>query len=58
MEIRGKHIAILGGGAWGLALAKLLSENGHLVRLWEFNPKYVEVILEKRTNPYLLDGIT
>ncbi|MDB9375250.1 NAD(P)H-dependent glycerol-3-phosphate dehydrogenase [Nodularia sphaerocarpa] len=27
-------IAILGGGAWGLALADLASANGHIVRVW------------------------
>ncbi|WP_339460183.1 NAD(P)-binding domain-containing protein, partial [Nodularia spumigena] len=27
-------IAILGAGAWGLALADLASANGHQVRVW------------------------
>lgn len=56
--------AILGGGAWGLALAKLLSENGHNIRVWEFNPDYVRLLQSTRSNPVLLkdvvlpDGIT
>ena len=29
-----KTVAILGGGAWGSALANLAQLNGHRVRLW------------------------
>lgn len=32
------QIAILGAGSWGRALALLLAENGHLVRLWSHQP--------------------
>jgi glycerol-3-phosphate dehydrogenase (NAD(P)+) len=53
----GKQISILGGGAWGLALAKLLTENGNQVKLWEFNPAYVDLIKTTHTNPYLLKDI-
>ncbi|MBP7333879.1 MAG: glycerol-3-phosphate dehydrogenase, partial [Candidatus Cloacimonas sp.] len=35
------HIAILGGGGWGLALSSLLSENEHQVLVWEYNPEYL-----------------
>jgi len=28
------HIAVLGAGSWGTALALLLSRNGHHVMLW------------------------
>lgn len=52
------EFAILGGGAWGLALAKLLSENGHQVRIWEFNQEFVKLLTETRSNPFLLKGIT
>jgi glycerol-3-phosphate dehydrogenase (NAD(P)+) len=31
-------IAVLGGGGWGLALSKLLAENGHHILVWEYNP--------------------
>ena len=29
-----KKITVLGGGSWGTALSKLLSENGHNVTVW------------------------
>ncbi len=48
---------ILGGGAWGLTLAKLLSENSHTVHLWEYNPQYVQILREKRSNPWLLPDV-
>jgi glycerol-3-phosphate dehydrogenase (NAD(P)+) len=52
-----KKVVVLGGGAWGLALAKLLSENGNQVALWEFNPVYVDLIRTTHSNQYLLKDI-
>lgn len=52
------EFAILGGGAWGLALAKLLSENGHQVRVWEYNQKFVNLLRQTHSNPFLLKDIT
>ncbi len=49
--------AILGGGAWGLALAKLLTENGHAVRVWEFNQDFVKLLRTTRSNPALLKDV-
>jgi glycerol-3-phosphate dehydrogenase (NAD(P)+) len=50
--------AVLGGGAWGLALAKLLSENGHNVGVWEHNKEFVQLLQETHSNPLLLKGVT
>lgn len=50
--------AILGGGAWGLALAKLLAENNHCVKVWEFNPEFAKLLSETHTNPILLKGVS
>ncbi|HNV92761.1 MAG TPA: NAD(P)H-dependent glycerol-3-phosphate dehydrogenase [Candidatus Cloacimonas sp.] len=52
------RIAILGGGGWGLALSALLSENGHQVLVWEFNPVYITLLKETHSNPHLLPEIT
>nr|MDK2851404.1 glycerol-3-phosphate dehydrogenase [Candidatus Cloacimonadota bacterium] len=47
-------ISIIGGGGWGLALAKLLAENGHSILVWEYNPKYLKILKETHSNPALL----
>ena len=31
-------ITVLGAGAWGTALAKVLHENGNAVTLWDIDP--------------------
>ena len=36
--------AVIGAGAWGTALARLLADNGHDVRLWAYEPDVVEAI--------------
>ncbi|MEA1979714.1 MAG: NAD(P)H-dependent glycerol-3-phosphate dehydrogenase [candidate division Zixibacteria bacterium] len=42
---------ILGAGSWGMAIAYLLSKNGHEVTLWEFNQDEYEKLLSHRTIP-------
>ncbi|HOD17886.1 MAG TPA: NAD(P)H-dependent glycerol-3-phosphate dehydrogenase [Candidatus Cloacimonadota bacterium] len=51
------NFIVLGGGAWGLALAKLLCENGHGVCVWEYNPVYVEILRSEHSNPNLLKDV-
>lgn len=51
------RVAVLGGGSWGLAISKLLSENGHLVKVWEYNPDYVQEILDTRCSNRFLPGV-
>lgn len=50
-------IAVLGAGGWGTTLAIVLHENGHKVKLWEFNPEYAKTIAEYRENFYYLPGV-
>jgi glycerol-3-phosphate dehydrogenase (NAD(P)+) len=42
--------AVVGAGAWGTALADLLTRNGHDVTLWAFEPDVVETINRKHEN--------
>jgi glycerol-3-phosphate dehydrogenase (NAD(P)+) len=47
---------VIGAGAWGTALADLLSRNGHEVSLWAREPDVVESIGAKRENERFLAG--
>ena len=48
------RVTILGAGAWGTALAKLLREARHNVVLWGHNPQHIEQIRRAgRNEPYL-----
>lgn len=44
------HIAVLGAGSWGSALAKVLHENGHKVVIWSRNPEQVAEMNQEHTN--------
>lgn len=50
-------IAVLGAGSWGTALANVVAENGHDVRLWTYKPAQVaEINEEHRNSRYLGDN--
>jgi glycerol-3-phosphate dehydrogenase (NAD(P)+) len=50
--------AIIGGGAWGTALADLLARAGHDVSLWARETDVVEHINVAHANPRFLPGAT
>ncbi|MBS2770247.1 NAD(P)H-dependent glycerol-3-phosphate dehydrogenase [Anoxybacillus rupiensis] len=52
-----EQIAVLGAGSWGTALAMVLADNAHSVRLWGQRPEQIKEINEKRTNEKYLPGI-
>jgi glycerol-3-phosphate dehydrogenase (NAD(P)+) len=47
------HIAVLGAGAWGTALAKLLAEKGNQVVLWAIEPDVADSVETGHVNRYL-----
>jgi glycerol-3-phosphate dehydrogenase (NAD(P)+) len=47
------HIAVLGAGAWGTALANLAAQCGHAVTLWARDPAKASAMQHSRENPRL-----
>lgn len=52
------HVAVLGAGAWGTALAQVAAAAGRAVTIWAREPEVVEGINHQQTNPLFLPGIT
>ncbi|MCW5555263.1 MAG: NAD(P)-dependent glycerol-3-phosphate dehydrogenase [Verrucomicrobiae bacterium] len=50
-------ISVLGAGAWGTALARMLAARQHAVTLWDFFPETVEAIRRTGSNERYLPGI-
>jgi glycerol-3-phosphate dehydrogenase (NAD(P)+) len=51
------NIAIMGGGAWGTALAlNLAQRGGHSITLWTHSPAVAETIRTRRENTAFLPG--
>jgi glycerol-3-phosphate dehydrogenase (NAD(P)+) len=47
------RITVLGAGAWGTALAKILQENGNAVTLWNKNPASLAAVQNGKNEKYL-----
>lgn len=54
----GKKIAVLGAGSWGSALANVLVENGHEVRIWTRDETQQNEINTQHTNKRYLPAFT
>ena len=52
------HIGVVGGGAWGTALACLARRAGRRVTLWSRDPSVAAAIAHDRSNPIYLPGLT
>jgi len=48
--------SVVGAGAWGTALADLLTRNGHEVLLWAYEPDVVESVNKRHENVRFLGG--
>ncbi len=51
------RVAVIGAGAWGTALADLLSRNGVHVVLWAYEPDVSAMVVERRENARFLKGV-
>ena len=52
-----KRLAVIGGGAWGSALAQTAARAGRAVALWARDPAIVDAINRDHANPVYLPGI-
>jgi len=52
------NITVLGAGAWGTALAKLLRESGHAVTLWGHDAMHLAEVRARGRNERYLPGVT
>lgn len=52
-----ESIGVIGAGAWGTALAKVLAECGHEVSVWCNEPEVASDILEAGRNDRFLPGV-
>ena len=51
------NVTVLGAGAWGTALARLLSQSGNAVTLWGHDAEQLEVLRKTGRNQRYLPGI-
>ncbi|MGG3562613.1 NAD(P)H-dependent glycerol-3-phosphate dehydrogenase [Neobacillus rhizosphaerae] len=57
MQDQKAAVAVVGAGSWGTALAMVLADNSHEVRLWSHNEDQVKEINDCHTNKKYLSGI-
>lgn len=52
-----ERLGVIGGGAWGTAMAQVIAGDGSDVLLWAREPEVVEAVNANHDNPYFLPGI-
>lgn len=53
-----RRFTVVGGGAWGTALAAVARRSGHEIRLWARETEVIQAINATHENPVFLAGIT
>lgn len=56
-QASGQHVAVLGGGSFGTAMAKVLVENGHSVHFWMRDQQQADQIRETGCNARYLPDV-
>lgn len=52
-----QQIAVLGAGAWGVALANVAAQNHNSVLLWGRNSTHIDILAQEGENPQKLPGL-
>ena len=52
-----KNVTVIGAGAWGTTLARLLAGKGLQIRLWAYESEVVQAIRTKQENTPFLPGV-
>lgn len=52
-----QKVGVIGAGAWGTTLARMLADKGLHVRLWAYEREVVEAIRNKQENTLFLPGV-
>ena len=52
-----EKVGIIGAGSWGMALAYLMSNNGHDVTVWSRTKENVEILSREHENKEKLPGV-
>jgi len=47
------NISVIGSGTWGMALARLLFDNGHSIKVWSAIESEIKELRETRTHKNL-----
>ena len=47
------NISVIGSGTWGMALARLLFDNGHSIKVWSAIESEIKELRENRTHKNL-----
>ena len=55
--MKSRSVAVIGGGAWGTALAIHLTRAGYAPRLWVYVPELLALMIRTRENPWYLPGV-
>ena len=50
-------LGVIGGGAWGTALAQVAATGGREILMWALEREVVEAINERHENPVFLAGV-
>ena len=51
------QIGIIGNGSWGTALAKILTDNGHVIHWWIRNEEAITYLKSRHHNPHYLTSV-